>query len=90
MPKLEPFSAKDFEDKTTVVHPQHYNHGHDGLETFDIINHVVEYYDKGEIFYIGNAVKYLDRACFKGAKRQDLEKAVYYIQRVIDRLESKQ
>lgn len=34
-------------------------------------------------FHLGNALKYIARADFKGSKKQDLEKAVWYLKREI-------
>ena len=35
----------------------------------------------GLSFCLGNAVKYIARADYKGSKKQDLEKCIWYIQR---------
>jgi hypothetical protein len=56
-----------------VNHPAHYKTG--GIETIDFI-------EAKELNYnLGNAVKYISRAEHKGNKRQDLEKAVWYLNR---------
>jgi hypothetical protein len=34
---------------------------------------------------LGNAIKYILRSDKKGARKQDLKKAIWYIQREIDR-----
>jgi hypothetical protein len=58
-----------------VNHPAHYKTG--GIETIDFI-------EAKELNYnMGNAVKYISRADHKGNKRQDLEKAVWYLNREI-------
>lgn len=41
--------------------------------------------DWGLDFYLGNALKYIARAELKGSKKADLEKAVWYIQRKIEK-----
>lgn len=64
--------------KEMVNHPDHYQ-GNGGMEVIDII----ENYDLG--FSLGNAIKYILRADKKGARKQDLKKAIWYIQREIDR-----
>lgn len=43
--------------------------------------------DWGLGFCLGNAVKYISRAGRKGDAVTDLKKALYYIQREIERLE---
>ena len=56
-----------------VNHPAHYKTG--GIETIDFI-------EAKELNYnLGNAVKYISRAEHKGNKQQDLEKAVWYLNR---------
>jgi hypothetical protein len=61
-----------------VNHPSHYKTG--GIETIDFIE------AKQFNYNMGNAVKYISRAEYKGNKKQDLEKAVWYLNREIGRL----
>ena len=56
-----------------VNHPKHYNVN--GFEVIDIIDAF------GLNFNMGNALKYLLRADRKGNKVQDIEKAIWYLQR---------
>jgi hypothetical protein len=58
-----------------VHHPSHYTSHPSGVECIAITEHMS--------FNLGNAIKYLWRADEKGAPVQDLEKAVWYIQREI-------
>ena len=62
----------------TVDHPPHYTQHPSGAECIDIVEHFN--------FNVGNAIKYLWRAGLKGAAREDLEKARWYIDREIGRL----
>ena len=64
-----------------VNHPDHYNHGK--IEVIDFIE------DKELGFHLGNAVKYISRAGRKNPDKtvEDLKKAVWYINRQIERLE---
>lgn len=62
-----------------VNHPKHYKSHPSGVECITI----TECYG----FNIGNAIKYLWRADEKGAPIEDLKKAVWYIQREIQRRE---
>ena len=56
-----------------VNHPAHYKYG--GIETIDFI-------EAKELNYnMGNAVKYITRADHKGNRKQDLEKAIWYLKR---------
>ncbi len=62
-------------------------------ESVDLVNHPPHYYSKGGIesieviesfelgFNLGNAIKYILRCEKKGNKKQDLEKALWYISR---------
>lgn len=64
-----------------VNHPSHYTDG--GIETIDFIE------AKKLPYHLGNAVKYLSRAGKKDQNKtiEDLQKAVWYIERYIKLLE---
>ena len=67
----------------TVNHPKHYCQHPSGMECIDIA--------EGFNFNLGNAIKYIWRAGLKSADVvTDLEKAEWYIQREIERLEDQQ
>lgn len=70
--------ASQLTQSDPVNHPSHYKVG--GIETIDFIE------AKGLDYHLGNAVKYITRAEHKENKKQDLEKAVWYIQRAISKL----
>lgn len=60
-----------------VAHPPHYTSHPSGVECIEITEHMD--------FLLGNALKYIWRAGLKSDDPiQDLEKAVWYIQRKID------
>ena len=63
-----------------VNHPSHYNPG--DIEVIDAIE------DWGLDFNAGNVIKYIVRSCSSGDnkhdKRQDLEKAIWYINRILN------
>ena len=61
-----------------VNHPPHYTVHPSGVECITITEHMN--------FNIGNAVKYLWRANLKGDVRENLSKAVWYINRELQRL----
>ena len=77
----DPYGArkvmKQVTDREMVNHPDHYQGNK--MEVIDII----EDYNLG--FSLGNAVKYILRADKKGNKKQDLEKAIWYLQRELDK-----
>jgi hypothetical protein len=59
-----------------VNHPAHYKYG--GIETIDFI-------EAKELGYnLGNVVKYITRADHKGSRKQDLEKAMWYLKRELN------
>lgn len=68
-------------DGTSAInHPKHYNSHPSGIEAIAIVEHMN--------FNIGNAIKYLWRSDHKhNAPLDDLRKAVWYINREIQRLE---
>lgn len=75
---------EEVSDKDMVNHPSHYNQGK--FETIDIIEDIVRGYDDPvEAYLVGTTLKYLARAPFKGAKKQDLEKAGFYLKRAIEK-----
>ena len=61
-----------------VNHPNHYNKG-----KFEVIE-VIE--DWGLGFNLGNAIKYIGRCEHKENKKQDLEKALWYIKRELEKI----
>ena len=74
-----PMQVEMFEPAADPVnHPAHYKVG--GIETIDFIE------AKKLNYNIGNVVKYLTRADHKGNRKQDLEKALWYLNREIGTL----
>ena len=69
------------EEKEMVNHPSHYNMGK--YEAIDVIE------DWGLGFNLGNTIKYISRAGHKDSIVQDLKKAMWYLDREIQRLENK-
>ena len=60
-----------------VNHPPHYTRHPSGIECIQVTEHMG--------FNLGNAVKYLWRADLKGTPDADLQKAVWYINREIEK-----
>ena len=52
--------------------PEHYTRGH--IEVWDFIR------DQQLNYHLGNAIKYICRAGYKGSKREDLHKAIHYLE----------
>jgi hypothetical protein len=63
--------------KEVVDHPEHYNWF--GIECVQVVEHFT--------FNLGNAIKYIWRAGRKGDYVTDLKKAIWCIQREIDKTE---
>lgn len=61
-----------------VNHPIHYNVGK--IEAIDFIE------DWKLNFSLGNAIKYIVRAPYKGNQVEDLEKAIWYLNRELERV----
>lgn len=68
-----------------VQKPYHYNScgemDDDGRAVFEPIK-VIESWGLGWGFCMGNALKYILRAPHKGSEQQDLEKALWYLERI--------
>ena len=64
-------------NKETVNHPKHYNTGN--IEVIDAIEDL--YLD----FHEGNAIKYIARARYKGNYKQDIKKAIWYLERMLEK-----
>ncbi|WP_154695295.1 DUF3310 domain-containing protein [Clostridium botulinum] len=60
-----------------VNHPKHYNTGK--YEVIDVIE------DWNLNFNLGNAIKYIGRSDHKGNKKEDLKKAIWYLEREIQK-----
>jgi hypothetical protein len=67
------------EVKDNVNHPAHYKMG--GIETIDFLE------AKNLNYNLGNVVKYITRADYKGNKIEDLKKAQWYLNREVANLE---
>lgn len=69
-------TGKDI-DPQGINHPKHYNVHPSGVECIDVVEHMG--------FNLGNAIKYIWRADEKEDSFKDLRKAVWYIEREIER-----
>jgi hypothetical protein len=62
----------------TVNHPTHYNAHPSGVEAIDVVEYLT--------FNLGNALKYLWRKDHKGRASEDAHKALWYLERELDRV----
>jgi len=69
------FTSEEIND--SVNHPKHYTKHPSGVECIQVTEHMN--------FCLGNAVKYIWRADLKHDAIEDLEKAIWYIQRELDK-----
>jgi hypothetical protein len=60
-----------------VNNPKHYTSHPSGIECIQVTEHMG--------FNLGNAIKYIWRADYKGNAIEDLEKASFYIRREIEK-----
>jgi hypothetical protein len=70
-------SKLTFVKNDAVNHPKHYTEHPSGVECIQVTEHMN--------FCLGNAVKYIWRADLKHDAIEDLEKAIWYIQRELDK-----
>lgn len=83
--ELQKYSEQIAKKKEDLVnHPAHYNQY--SQEVIDTIEEVTVNMPVTVAYHVGNAVKYLFRAPFKGKLKQDLEKAVWYLERAVSKL----
>lgn len=80
--EAEAFAKKRRKNEDAVVvdnvnNPKHYTSHPSGIDCIQITEHMG--------FCLGNAMKYVWRADLKGDAIEDLEKAVWYIRREIER-----
>lgn len=74
--------------KDNINHPDHYK-TENGLETIDVIEAFTEGLQGGEATNTGNILKYMCRWKKKNGL-EDLKKAQWYLNRLIDLVESRQ
>lgn len=77
--KVEHLGNELDKQENLVNHPAHYQ-----SEKFEVIDIIEEF---NLSFCLGNVIKYILRAGKKGNKKQDLEKARWYLSRQIDNMD---
>lgn len=83
MPDINKIQLEKLGKKETVNHPSHYNKGN--IEVIDYIEDL----GMGEDFCAGNAIKYISRYKYKEKPLEDLKKARWYIDRLIEQYEKR-
>ena len=74
---LDRLYGKETKVKDNIHNPEHYTQHPSGIECIQIVEHMG--------FNLGNAIKYVWRADLKGNAVEDLKKAVWYINRELER-----
>ena len=82
-------NAEDTEEKKKtedmVNHPSHYTSG--GVECIDAITAALSKYDDPvDAWLVGQVIKYLWRAPLKGKYEEDIKKAQFYLNRLVDKI----
>ena len=79
-------NAGDTEDM--VNHPSHYTSG--GVECIDAITSALSSYDDPvDAWLVGQVIKYLWRAPLKGKYDEDIHKAQFYLNRLVEKIDKK-
>ena len=69
-----------------VNHPSHYTHG--GVECIDAITSALSSYeDSVDSWLVGQVIKYLWRAPLKGKYDEDIKKAQFYLNRLVEKID---
>lgn len=71
-----------------VNHPSHYTRT--SLETIDVIEDMVKGWPSASAYRLGNVLKYIWRHRDKGDPKENLKKALWYLQRELDALLAEQ
>ena len=84
--------TKDEKDKSKtedmVNHPSHYTSG--GVECIDAITSALSSYeDSVDSWLVGQVIKYLWRAPLKGKYEEDIKKAQFYLNRLVEKIDKK-
>ena len=83
---LSCYYVKEDEPVDDVNHPPHYNNRR--MEAIDIIELIIEVEKNPKVAYnMSNVLKYLLRFRDKGTPVKDLRKAVWYLERMIQKVE---
>ena len=77
--------AKKEKVEDMVNHPSHYTSG--GVECIDAITSALSSYeDSVDSWLVGQVIKYLWRAPLKGKYEEDIKKAQFYLNRLVDKI----
>lgn len=81
--------AKKEKAEDMVNHPSHYTSG--GVECIDAITSALSSYeDPVDAWLVGQVIKYLWRAPLKGKYDEDIHKAQFYLNRLVEKIDKKE
>ena len=86
--KMSETKEEKVEKKTEdmVNHPSHYTSG--GIECIDAITSALSKYDDPvDSWLVGQVIKYLWRAPLKGKYEEDIKKAQFYLNRLVEKID---
>lgn len=78
-------SVRSMAPSDPVNHPSHYTRT--SLECIDVIEDMVKGWPSASAYRLGNVLKYIWRHRDKGDPKENLKKALWYLQRELDALE---
>ena len=80
---------KEEKAEDMVNHPSHYTSG--GVECIDAITSALSSYkDSVDSWLVGQVIKYLWRAPLKGKYEEDIKKAQFYLNRLVEKIDKKE
>ena len=80
--------TNDEKSEDMVNHPSHYTSG--GVECIDAITSALSSYeDSVDSWLVGQVIKYLWRAPLKGKYDEDIKKAQFYLNRLVEKIDKK-
>ena len=81
-------TGEEKKSEDMVNHPSHYTHG--GVECIDAITSALSSYeDSVDSWLVGQVIKYLWRAPLKGKYEEDIKKAQFYLNRLVEKIDKK-
>ena len=84
-PQSEVFEGVEKAVTDMVNHPPHYNNRR--MEAIDIIEMIIEIEENSKVAYnMSNVLKYILRFRDKGTEIKDLEKSMWYLNRMIEKV----
>ena len=78
------YTGEDEQEVDSVNHPPHYTRG--GIETLDVIRAKMSS-DSFQGYLMGNVLKYLLRCEYKNKRVEDIKKAQFYLNALVEEMD---